>query len=114
MYLTGAQGASSLTSGLDIAATTRGVIAGVGPIVAKLRSGAASGFRKVRSTTIDGVRPTNTTLPPAAAKARKRSSIFFWITVQEGIIIVLYIWPLRFFIPLPSSVQTSINESASI
>ena len=87
MYLIGGQAASSLTSGGGNAATTRAVISGVGSSVAKPRSGApASGFRKVRPTTIVGVRPTKTTLPPAAAKARNLSSTPFWITVEVGTI----------------------------
>ena len=68
--------ASSFTSGGGSAATTRSVMSGCGSSVAKLRSGApGSGCRKVRSMTREGVRPTKTTLPPAAAKARRRSSI---------------------------------------
>ena len=45
--------------------------------VAKLKSGGPPAFRKVLSTTIVGVRPTKMTLPPAAAKARRRSSTAF-------------------------------------
>ena len=78
---------SSLTSGGGSAATTRAVISGAGSSVAKLKSGApVSGCRKVRSTTIVGVRPTKMTLPPPAAKARSRSSTAFWITVEVGTI----------------------------
>ena len=78
MYLTGGHAASSLTSGGGSAATTFAVISGVASSVAKLRSGApAPAFRKVRSITMVGVRPTKTTLPPAFANARKRASTSF-------------------------------------
>ena len=66
---------------------TRGVSSVAGSrSVAKLRSGAPVAFRKERSTTIVGVRPMKMTLPPAAAKARRRSRTFFSITVEVGTI----------------------------
>jgi hypothetical protein len=87
MYLIGGQAASSLTSGGGSAATTRAVISGVGSSVAKAQVGRAGlGIQESPATTIVGVRPTKMTLPPAAAKARRRSSTPFWITVEVGTI----------------------------